>query len=293
MAGHHPTVRGRDRARAGASHPADRHAGRRREDARRRLSGSPSMERPSTRTAGERDGRHLLEPRSESVHAWRHWIRRTGNGVTTSTGAGGLEECRRATTGSAVPLISKGRAQSDGSNVDANYFLGLDPDGSQHELPAGRGLRRHRHTGLNHPVVQHDWAPSIPLEPMDARRRHVRRQRVAPLRERQPRYRARQAMAAPRRGSTRSSDSRSGARSTPRAERGGILPGSMDEVRVWDAARTPGRGPRLDERRGAWRHPNLIGHWGLNENCGQLRPRTPAPPGSNANLALVGSPTWE
>jgi len=44
------------------------------------------------------------------------WFKRTGNGSYVSTGAGGL---------SAEPLVTKGRGQSDNSNVDMNYFLGI------------------------------------------------------------------------------------------------------------------------------------------------------------------------
>ena len=46
------------------------------------------------------------------------WFRRTGAGVGTSTGNGGIA--------SAIPLITKGRAETEGSNVDMNYFLGID-----------------------------------------------------------------------------------------------------------------------------------------------------------------------
>ena len=39
-------------------------------------------------------------------------------GLGTSTGNGGIA--------SAIPLITKGRAEAEGSNVDMNYFLGID-----------------------------------------------------------------------------------------------------------------------------------------------------------------------
>jgi len=45
---------------------------------------------------------------------------RTGPGVNASTGTGGV---------SAVPLIAKGVGEADGSNKDANYFLGIDSTG--------------------------------------------------------------------------------------------------------------------------------------------------------------------
>ena len=45
------------------------------------------------------------------------WFKREGPGIATSTGSGGV---------TAVPLITKGMAQADGSNLDMNYFLGID-----------------------------------------------------------------------------------------------------------------------------------------------------------------------
>src|SRR6266545_4610888 len=46
------------------------------------------------------------------------WFKRTGAGIGTSTGSGGIA--------SAIPLVTKGRAEAEGSNVDMNYFLGID-----------------------------------------------------------------------------------------------------------------------------------------------------------------------
>lgn len=43
---------------------------------------------------------------------------RTGPGVTASTGNGGIT--------TALPLIAKGVGEADGTNVDADYFLGID-----------------------------------------------------------------------------------------------------------------------------------------------------------------------
>ncbi len=70
------------------------------------------------------------------------WFYRTGTGTTTSTGTGGV---------TAAPLIAKGRAQADGSNVDMNYFLGIDASGhlvADFEEGAGQPS-----PGLNHPVT--------------------------------------------------------------------------------------------------------------------------------------------
>ena len=46
------------------------------------------------------------------------WFMRTGTGTVASTGTGGV---------SAVPLVTKGRGEAEGSNVDMNYFLGIEP----------------------------------------------------------------------------------------------------------------------------------------------------------------------
>ena len=70
------------------------------------------------------------------------WFYRTGTGTTTGTGTGGV---------TAAPLIAKGRSQADGSNVDMNYFLGIDSSGrlvADFEEGAGQPS-----PGLNHPVT--------------------------------------------------------------------------------------------------------------------------------------------
>ena len=66
------------------------------------------------------------------------WIRRDAAGAATSTGTGGV---------TAVPIVTKGRAEADGSNVDANYFLGIDAN--NHLI----GDFEDAATGLNHPVT--------------------------------------------------------------------------------------------------------------------------------------------
>jgi len=67
------------------------------------------------------------------------WFRRLSPGATTGTGTGGV---------TAVPLVAKGRGESDGSNLDMNFFLGIR--GSDGVLAADfEDLA----TGTNHPVV--------------------------------------------------------------------------------------------------------------------------------------------
>ena len=67
------------------------------------------------------------------------WFKQEGTADTAGTGNNGLTNV--------YPLVAKGRNESDGSNVDANYFFGLDTAG---HLVADF---EDRATGANHPVT--------------------------------------------------------------------------------------------------------------------------------------------
>ena len=69
------------------------------------------------------------------------WFRRTGTGQSTGTGTGGL---------TAVPIVAKGRSESDGSNKDMNFFLGIDASG--HLAADFEEGASGPSPGLNHPV---------------------------------------------------------------------------------------------------------------------------------------------
>ncbi|MGC4074816.1 MAG: Ig-like domain-containing protein [Nibricoccus sp.] len=74
------------------------------------------------------------------------WFRREGAGVASSSGSGGI---------SAIPLITKGRGENDGSNVDCNYFFGI-------QATTGRLAADFEDmaTGLNHPANGTTVVPS-------------------------------------------------------------------------------------------------------------------------------------
>src|SRR5437899_3325613 len=78
------------------------------------------------------------------------WFKRTGPGVTTSTGSGGVD---------AIPLLAKGRAEVDGSNQDMNYFLGLRSSDGVLVADFEEGASGPS-PGLNHPVAGVTPAPS-------------------------------------------------------------------------------------------------------------------------------------
>ena len=75
-----------------------------------------------------------LDAPAFTLELWFNW---TGAGTTASTGNGGVV---------AIPLLTKGLHESDGSNLDANWFLGI----------AGGKLAadfEDTASGLNHPVT--------------------------------------------------------------------------------------------------------------------------------------------
>ena len=77
-----------------------------------------------------------LRPRATDLEAW---MKRMGAGQSTGSGSGGV---------TMIPLIAKGRGESDGTNVDCNYFFGIRA--SDGVLAADF---EDMATGANHPVV--------------------------------------------------------------------------------------------------------------------------------------------
>jgi hypothetical protein len=80
---------------------------------------------------------------SSATFTLETWFRRDGAGVGTSTGTGGLA--------SAIPLISKGRGEAEGSNVDMNYFLGINSTTNVLVADFEEGAAG-ASPGLNHPI---------------------------------------------------------------------------------------------------------------------------------------------
>src|SRR5205085_2851430 len=70
------------------------------------------------------------------------WFKRDGAGVTTTTGTGGLA--------AVVPLVTKGRNEGEGNATDVNYFLGLSGNALAADFEEGAGATN---PGLNHPVI--------------------------------------------------------------------------------------------------------------------------------------------
>jgi fibronectin type 3 domain-containing protein len=199
------------------------------------------------------------------------WFRRAGAGVGTSTGSGGIA--------SAVPLIAKGRAQQDGSNLDMNYILGIDA--SSGVLVADF---EDAATGANHPVsaataipADNGWHHAAASYDGTTWRLYLDGRMDAKL----------TVGATPRSDSIQHAALGSALDSTGTAA--GFFDGALDEVRIWGVARTGAqiRANRDVELIGT--PAGLRGRWALNEGAGTSAADSS---GNGVVGTLVNGPTW-
>lgn len=144
------------------------------------------------------------------------WVRRDGDGVTMSTGVGGLH---------LVPIAGKGRGESDGTNVDCNYAFGFVGDKIAVDF-------EDMATGGNHPLVggsrvpRGEWHHVATTFDGKELRLYVDGKLDAKL----------PTTAKPRSDSIQHFAIGRGMNS--KGEPAGAFDGAIDEVRVWSAART-------------------------------------------------------
>lgn len=182
------------------------------------------------------------------------WFLETGAGTVVGTGTGGV-------TGR--PLITKGRNEADGSNVDCNYFLGLDTDGhlvADFEampalgIPAGEnfpltGVGRAIPGAWNHAAVTYDstgWRLYLNGE-LDAIG-------TPPF------------GALPREDSIQHFGIGTALNSTGVAA--GFFQGVIDEVRIWNRARSSEEILATRDLPITTFAPNLVARYALNEGTG-------------------------
>src|SRR5262245_16474093 len=188
-----------------------------------------------------------------TVFTLETWFYRTGTGTTTSTGTGGV---------TAAPLIAKGRAQADGSNVDMNYFLGIDAAGhlvADFEEGAGQPT-----PGLNHPVTgsavisNNAWHHGAVTYDGQTWRLYLDGALDRTLTLTAPR--------APRSDSIQRTSLASALTSTGSAD--GFFKGRLDEARIWNVVRSATQINQTLNQELTGSQPGLVARFGLDETSG-------------------------
>src|SRR4051812_9279449 len=179
------------------------------------------------------------------------WFLRTGPGVSTSTGYGGID---------AVPLVTKGRAEVDGTNQDMNYFLGIRASDNVLIADFEEGASA-ASPGQNHPLAGTTplamgvWYHAATTYDGAKLRLFLNGILEAELAVGQP----------PRSDSIQHAGL--GTALNSQGVPDGYFKGALDEVRIWNYARTAldlANSRTLEIASAA----GLIGRWGLNEGTG-------------------------
>jgi len=181
------------------------------------------------------------------------WFRRDGTGVTTSTGTGGIT--------SAIPMVTKGRGEADGNNKDMNYFLGIDNStgvlAADFEEGAGGS-----NPGLNHPVygtttiTTGAWYHAAVTYDGTKWQLFLNGNLETELTVGQP----------PRSDSQQHAGLATAMTSTGAAA--GYFNGVLDEVRIWNYARTQTEIQSTVNSEITASQAGLVARWGLNEGSG-------------------------
>lgn len=206
------------------------------------------------------------------------WIWITGAGVTASSGGSGIN---------VIPLISKGRGEGDGSNVDCNYIFGLLADG---RLAADF---EDLNTGLNHPISGTSVVPSNSWHHVAATydsTTGIWKLYIDGVQDSTTTVSGSGNVLIPRFDSIQHFGLGSAMTSTGAAA--GFYKGIMDEVRVWNVART------LGEIQGSMNSEltspvtGMIGRWSLGETSGTAAINSGSASGVNGTLTGTnGLPT--
>ncbi len=219
-----------------------------------------------------------------TVFTLEAWIFRTGTGTTASTGTGGV---------SAYPIVTKGRGESETAGLNCNYFLGINAANqlvADFEAAAATGIT----TGQNYPVAGsstipfHQWvhvAASYDGNATDGEKwklfvNGVKDTTASTTGVNPP------ANAHPEAISTQ--HFAIGTAMNSSGTREGTFLGLIDEVRVWNVARTEAE-ISANKSNELTSGVGLLARYGLGEGSGTTTASsvTGAPNGT-----LSGSPVW-
>jgi acid phosphatase type 7 len=200
------------------------------------------------------------------------WFMRTGAGLTASTGSGGVD---------AIPLVAKGRGEADGTTQDMNYFLGIRATDNVLVADFEEGATGAT-PGLNHPiagvtpVANNVWMHAAATYDGTTWRLYLNGVLEATLTVSRP----------PRSDSIQHASLASALNSTGAAA--GFFAGTLDEVRIWNYARTAQQ-ISSNKNLEITSATGLLGRWGLNEGSGTVAGDSS---GRGINGTLVNGPVW-
>lgn len=199
------------------------------------------------------------------------WFKRVGNGATTSTGSGGIPD--------AIPLITKGRGEADQDDRDMNYFLGIrDSDDvlcADFEEGASGSF-----PGQNHPVcgttsiVPDTWYHVAVTYDSSSWQLFLNGNQEASLFVGEP----------VRDDSQQDAGLGSALNSIGTAD--GHFYGVLDEVRIWDYARSQSEIFAAINHQISSPQAGLIGRWALDEGSGSF---VIGSAGTSLNGTIIGS----
>jgi hypothetical protein len=204
------------------------------------------------------------------------WFRRDGAGTTASSGSSGV---------TAAPLFGKGRSEGDGSNVDCNYFFGITAGGilvADFEAYPAAGItagQNHPVTATHTPITNGTWNHAAVTYDGATFTWKIYLNAVqvgsAPA----------VAGALPRYDSIQHFGIGTAMTSTGAVE--GAFHGIIDEVRVWNHARSASD-IAATKNVAIASSPGLVGRYGLNEGIGTT---TASSTGTSAGT-LTNGPLW-
>ena len=226
--------------------------------------------------AGARERRAAVLGGGRLRHVRRGHVRRSGRRSSRSRpGSSAKPPARRsAPARAASPRCSRssprGAAKPRTSNVDMNYFLGINTAGASPVLAADfeEGAAGAM-PGLNHPI---SGTTADPHGHLVSRGGDLRRHDAAVVSERRAGRSARLSSGS-RRAPTAFSTRRSERRMTSAGAAAGFFAGSLDETRIWNYARSAAQMAASVNREIATAD-GLLARWSFNDCCGRVADST-------------------
>ena len=207
-----------------------------------------------------------------TVEAWFKW---NGGGDPADTGNLGVADV--------IPLVAKGRAQDETAAANINYFFGIDASSGQLVGDFEEGTGGAGPLGLNHPVTGNAvvstnvWHHAAATYNGSSWNLYLDGSLDKTLAVNQPANDQITALTAI--GSSLRTDGTTD----------GFFGGTIDEVRIWNVARTQAQIQGSMNTEMTSPTANLIGRWGLDEGTGAAIADSS---GSGFNGTTVASPSW-